>query len=339
MSNEKIARERQRRLELGAALPVTSWLPGETLFSLVGRHHIVACNRTAAATCMQLFGHVRSGRQHDVPSNLDAFVGRTEGQFGDIEEIISNHTVLPFYFPFISSDRLASVMMSLRRPMKSSLKYPIGMLGDKFSGRHPLKMCPACIKTDLQIFQVAYWHLAHQFPGVWICLSHRCRLLELAPTEFSSNLHPFPMPRDSHVEHAVSFDDDAATLDFDRRPLTRIARVSLSLASRLPVEALNIEKIGWLYRLKLGAMGFNRQKNTKVPPECVASILQETAVLREISEMSPFPGTTSDAEKFVCRITWEPVRRMHPMWHLFAITWLFGTWESFWKEYAKGSET
>ena len=61
---------------------VDTWLPGETLYSLASRHHLVSGNILAANTCEQLFGHSRLGCSHDLPGQLDEFVKRTGGGLG-----------------------------------------------------------------------------------------------------------------------------------------------------------------------------------------------------------------------------------------------------------------
>ena len=86
-----------------------SWLPGETLFSLVARHHHFRGNTLAAHTCEQFFGHPRAGSQHDLPSRLSHFVSRTGGCFGEVDEIAKEHTLLAYYTALLSAEELADV--------------------------------------------------------------------------------------------------------------------------------------------------------------------------------------------------------------------------------------
>ena len=54
-----------------------SWLPDETFFSLVSRHHQLWGHITAAQTCQLMFGSARAGVHHDLPNSLGAFAQRT----------------------------------------------------------------------------------------------------------------------------------------------------------------------------------------------------------------------------------------------------------------------
>ena len=42
------------------------WLPDETLFSLVSRHHQLWGHVTSAQTCQLIFGRARAGTHHDL---------------------------------------------------------------------------------------------------------------------------------------------------------------------------------------------------------------------------------------------------------------------------------
>ena len=52
------------------------------------------------------------------------------------------------------------------------LKAQLGILASRFGGSHPLKACAACMAHDLAGFGVAYWHVDHQYPGIWLCPIH-----------------------------------------------------------------------------------------------------------------------------------------------------------------------
>ncbi|UUZ77528.1 hypothetical protein LP414_10400 [Polaromonas sp. P1(28)-13] len=41
-----------------------------------------------------------------------------------------------------------------------------------------MKACEACMKDDCAAFGWAYWHVDHQYPGMWICQKHSQQLRE-----------------------------------------------------------------------------------------------------------------------------------------------------------------
>ncbi|MFZ2987018.1 TnsD family Tn7-like transposition protein [Ideonella sp.] len=148
------------------------WLPDETLFSWCSRYHQLAGNGLASATCMQLFGRRRHGAAHDLPSELDEFVSRSLGSLGDMEALIRDRTLLPFYLPFRGERLCGQAEQSMRAGGIGSLKYRLGLLTSGLGAAHPLKACSRCMLEDRQAFGVAHWRRTHQWPTAWICQKH-----------------------------------------------------------------------------------------------------------------------------------------------------------------------
>lgn len=155
---------------------ITQWLPHETLFSLASRHHHFSCNVLPSQTSEQLFGHNRQGALHDIPSRIDEFVKRTEGSLGEADDVIRQHSLLPFYFPYRSRADTENAIAAVRTGGIGGLKGRLGILASRFGASHPLKTCPQCVLEDQDIHQVAYWHMEHQWPGAWVCLRHHVPL-------------------------------------------------------------------------------------------------------------------------------------------------------------------
>lgn len=329
--------ENQVALDLRAPLPVESWLPGETLFSLASRHHVLACNPLDSDTCLQLFGHAHSRAKHDIPTHLDVFVANTRGRLGMADEIILEHTILPFYFPLTSKQRVEAAVLAVRGAIRGSLKYPLGMLLNRFSASHPLKACTLCIEEDIRQFQVAYWHCVHQYPGVWICPTHDCELHQIAKAPDASPGYGWSLPRKEQLVNTstwVAFTSCAS----DQCDLLRaLACASVSLAALSPDVFIDRERATRVYRERLVSIGLRNNAGQLQLPECQASLLRASIPLRSISELSALPANEDQARAFVTRLCWMPVKNMHVLRHLFAIVWLFRSWESFWTSYQESS--
>ena len=155
---------------------IVSWLPDETLFSLASRYHNLACNATPDQTCAQLFGHKRIGCSHDFPARLRHFVTQTEGLLGSSTEITLQHSLLPFYLAFHPEYRCTNWLTNIEDGSAYLLKAELGILASRFGASHPLKACALCMCEDSRLHHVAYWHVQHQLPGVWVCPVHRCAL-------------------------------------------------------------------------------------------------------------------------------------------------------------------
>jgi len=160
---------------LEVRVPLLPWLPGETLYSLCSRHHRFAGFSTCTRATQALFGHSRSGCQHDLPSRLDAFVERVGSIHGDAEAIARERTLLKFYAHFHSPSVGAEAVASVRGASVAHLKYRLALLTSRFRANHPLKACPICMEHDGLTHGWSFWHIEHQFPGVWVCPSIKFR--------------------------------------------------------------------------------------------------------------------------------------------------------------------
>ncbi|MDH4418182.1 MAG: TniQ family protein [Acidovorax sp.] len=146
-----------------------AWLRDETFFSLVSRHHQLWGHVTSAQTCQLMFGSARAGVHHDLPNSLGAFAQRTNALLGDVDSIARERTLLNFYAAFAPPDETANAVACMSGASVAHLKLRLGILTSRFRANHPLKACPQCMEQDLRETGWAYWHLKHQFPGVWMC--------------------------------------------------------------------------------------------------------------------------------------------------------------------------
>lgn len=108
-------------------LPLMPWLPDETLFSLVSRHHRLWGPRTSSWTALQLFGGARIGVQHDFPSGLRIFELTTAGELGTATQIAVSHTLLVFYLPFTAPELTTRASYRMQGQSVNHLKFQLGI--------------------------------------------------------------------------------------------------------------------------------------------------------------------------------------------------------------------
>lgn len=155
-----------------------AWLPDETLFSLASRWHRLAGAPRAATTSLRLFGSAQAGTRHDFPSGLTHFAQASSGCWGDEHQLATRHTLLKFYQPFLPDVLCGDLIQQMAGPSIAHLKFKLGLLTSRFRAHHPLKACPLCMQSDRDQFGWPYWHLSHQYPGVWVCPIHGVPLQE-----------------------------------------------------------------------------------------------------------------------------------------------------------------
>ncbi|MBB5547589.1 TniQ family protein [Paraburkholderia fungorum] len=151
-------------------------LPDETIQSRVARHHVLAGNRTEADTFLDLFDSPPFALQQIVPPGLTRLAARLSDDSGSaLKTLLVQNTLLPLFTPFMGEDSdaqgasLTSASASKRLP-----RHVVGLHGEA-------QLCAACVVEDVSVHGMAYWHRAHQVPGVSVCWKHQLTLLSSCP--------------------------------------------------------------------------------------------------------------------------------------------------------------
>lgn len=325
-----------RQLDLLPAEHFTAWLPDETLFSLASRRHVLSGNARAALTCKQLFGHPQRGAAHDFPSRIDEFVRRTRGELGSADSIIRDHTLLPYYLPFRTIDDTRSAMGAMRGDGIGSLKFQLGILTSRFRAHHPLKACLRCMADDRARFGVAYWHVIHQYPGVWTCPEHGLLLFESTIKANGVGRFLWHLPHEIMlVRPSSDMNDDSIDHRLKTR-LVHLANAAIALA-RLPVNFhFDTERLLALYLGALQERGLRFIKGRIRLTEAAMQYHEFVSPYRSLPELSALPGTVSESGSQMGRLLRLPRAGVHPVRHLLMILWLYETWDAFWGVYTNG---
>lgn len=313
---------------------IVNWLPDETVFSLSSRHHQLSGNLRAYVTCKQLFGHHQHGTEHDLPSRIDELVLRTQCQVGTAHEIIYHHTILPYYLPFKSKDTTEIAYAALQGDGIGHLKYKLGILTSRFGASHPLKACPECLTADRAQFQVAYWHLEHQYPGAWTCLAHHC-LLKMASVKANKVGRFLWFLPDETILHDAVIPSMLLSSTY-RQLLTQLialTNASVGLAHLPQGFCFDVERLLCVYldaaRERRLLSGRDRLRSEAIGED----FFQFARIFRSVPELSSLPGSADEAAGQAVRLLRMPRTGTHPVRHLCLILWLFGDWPTFWNKY------
>lgn len=312
----------------GGVLVPHAWLPDETLFSLCARHHRLSSNHRASTTCRQLFGHGTQGSAHDLPSRVDNFVDRVGGVLGTADQIIAEHTVLPFYIAFRSPSFAAEAIGAMRGPGIGALKFGLGVLTSRFRANHPLKACTECMEADRARWLTPYWHRSHQLPGVWICPLHGIPLHQSTLKATGVERFHWHLPSSPHLS-AMAVRDDA------RPVLLSLTQTAVSLVSLTPGTHFDPALVARTYRSRLRELellrgqGPGRLALRQIGPK----YLEFVRPLSGVAELAALPSSADDAAREVSRLAYEPRSGTHPIRHLAMIVWLFSGLPGFLKRY------
>lgn len=320
-----------RQAELFTLDGLPNWLPEETLFSLCSRYHVLTGASRSEDTCRLLFGHSRRGLAHDLPSQIDEFARRTQLQLGSAEQIARNKTILSYYLPLRSLDDELDALAAMRGQGIGSLKFRLGLLTSKFGASHPLKACPLCMQADTQSYGTTYWHLQHQYPGVWYCNTHECQLLYTTAKTNGEERFNWLLPHGTHLQPTETFSDTAS----QHQSLSglKISKISAALANLTSGFRFAPQALLDTYRGELIERGFASRSGSLRHDRIGQSYFNNILPLAGIANMFAMPTTPSQAAAQVLRILRPSRSGTHPFRHVLVIYWLFESWEKFWSKY------
>jgi len=317
------------------AWPTGSWLPDETLFSLCSRLHVFTGARLSDTTTRLLFGHPRIGAMHDFPANLEYFVHATEARFSNsVRHLCHNHTVLGFYLPWISEERQSHILRLAAGAKYGSTKALLGLPAAGFGAQHPLKLCNECVKADQLKFGTGYWHLDHQYPGVWWCCIHNYPLSVYRAEQLDLDKFQWKLPG-RHPEAPIASQKESA-VEFQARLTQYISTATKALTQ----DATRI-RLNTLHRTYIEALrqeGLIKGQRSISHDSLAHRYLEYLAPLRNNRAFPWLPRTISQCQETLSKLVHTKHTCAHPLRHLMFISWLFADWHTFWCAYIEASK-
>lgn len=306
--------------------PVTSWLKDETLFSLCSRIHRVSGNIFANKTCQQLFQHPLAGSQHDFPARVDQFIEQSKGAYGDSNAVI-NRTLLPYFLPWKSEALSKRAVARVRDTNVGPLKFLLGISTSRFRAHLPLKACNGCMSDDRQHYGVAYWHLMHQYPGVWVCLDHREPLREANVKATGVGRFLWYLPDEELLNPVPIL--EPSTLE----ALLRFALLTHQSTTALRGGHIDAQRLAVVYAARLSTLTNTTNQNRLTRRALGTRYAMSVAPLRLIAELSALAANAEQGCSQLARIQ-RNLTSAHPIRHLSLIQWLYADWADFWQHYS-----
>ena len=98
-----------------------------------------------------------------------------------IDDVLANHTLLPYYARFFEANKKRQVWEALRVGRGSGITSVRTQMPD---GTEGLKYCPNCYLLDTQEYGEPFWHRVHQIPLLGYCPMHKIPLVTV-PIKFA----------------------------------------------------------------------------------------------------------------------------------------------------------
>ncbi|NMM55536.1 TniQ family protein [Paenibacillus aquistagni] len=144
-----------------------NFFPDKILYSALSRYHRDSGSENYKLTMIDLFGEKTVCASLLFPSHLATLCERMPvGSITTPNDLIANHTFLPYYTPFIPEKRNLEMKLIMNSKQGNSVYMKIGKTASSLKSQKGLNYCRACVTNDREDYGEAYWHRTHQAEGV-----------------------------------------------------------------------------------------------------------------------------------------------------------------------------
>ena len=156
--------------------------PGEWWYSVLCRYHVRSGHSKYATTISELYGDRPMVHGRLIPGgDCAAILSKLPPGGLSIDDVLANHTLLPYYTRFFAADKKQQVWEALRAGRGSGITSVRTQMPD---GTEGLKYCPNCYLLDTRKYGEPFWHRVHQIPLLGYCPMHKIPLVTL-PIKFA----------------------------------------------------------------------------------------------------------------------------------------------------------
>lgn len=299
--------------------------PDELFYSIIARYHSRMGNTCHRITLLELFGSRNVMVSADLPGQIATLVNRLPRTMRySAKHIVYNHTLYPFYAPFLPKDRADKVLHQMYSNGGRSIHYTAGLMASRFSLEHNIRYCPKCIVDDRRRFGEAYWHRSHQLPLLPVCWHHGSILAD-------SNTSAFGSKTDGFV-HLDEFRDltESVSYDFETNVLKWLIRIATDGAWLLnhPQQPKHLQYYRERYLEILNQHGLVSRSGKMVDQEA----LQDRLFKMYPRQLLQFLGLNFDNENdhnWLRGMVRKYRKAVHPLLHFLLIHLFWGSFEKF----------
>jgi len=159
--------------------------PDELLYSAFARYHFYSGNVDLKDTLTELFGKNSAIPSFEIGSHL-GFLCNALGRSYSPDRLIQEHTLFPFYTPFLPSNRKRELLNDIASSDGKGIYTKIGIVAGSICKKDSIYYCSACARAEIERFGEAYIHREHQLQGVLMCPHHE-RFLKKYPVKRQEN--------------------------------------------------------------------------------------------------------------------------------------------------------
>ena len=145
--------------------------PNELLYSAFARYHYYSGNIDLKDTLREVFGKGSVVPSFEIGNHLQFFCNAM-GKHYSPSCLIQEHTLFPFYAPFLPIDRKKEVLKAIAVGDGQGVYAQIGIVAGSICKKESIYYCSTCAKADILQFGEPYIHREHQLQGIMVCPHH-----------------------------------------------------------------------------------------------------------------------------------------------------------------------
>lgn len=152
----------------------------ELFYSICARYHLRSGHTTIGHSLQDLFGCRHATVAIDLPTNIRSVTNKlSPGSLNTLDHLIESNTLMPYYRAFLPKRRAGAILQLMSGKAKSgNVHMTVGTTASRIPSLTKLRYCPSCFFEDELTVGEPYWHRSHQLPGIYLCHTHRGRLLD-----------------------------------------------------------------------------------------------------------------------------------------------------------------
>lgn len=147
----------------------------ELIYSAIARYNFYSGNKDFRDTIEECFGKRSVVPILELGGRLEYLSKELGGNYSS-EQIIRNHTIYPFYEPFLDEEIKVETLNYMKFEGCNNIYTKLGIVAGSICRTDYIRYCPLCSKEEIERLDEAYIHREHQLQGIKLCLHHGCVL-------------------------------------------------------------------------------------------------------------------------------------------------------------------
>ncbi len=298
--------------------------PGELLYSGIARYQIRSGNLSPKANIEELFNSRNITATADLPCGLDNLVQNLPPYSSvTADDLIQNHTLNPFYAPFLPPKRAKIVKESMKSEKGGNIHTTAGVMASSIFTPQYFRFCPDCWHEDLDRYGETYWHRLHQIQGVIFCPVHQTPLPNSQIPIQGMNKHQYEAATKSNCQIRES------EVNYSQTLIQQLINLAQDIAGLLEniYPSRTLEWLTKRYQTWLVERGYANVSGRVRQEKLIDDFLDfyDTKFLEVIDSTVAY----EDKSNWLSQIVRKHRKVFHPIRHLLLIRFLGGSTDSF----------